>query len=260
MSEVLNKSEITKGQKQYHIALSPGDIGEYVLLPGDPARSDIVAAYLDDAKLMAQNREHRTFTGYYKGVKVSVTSTGMGCPSAAIASEELINIGAKTLIRIGSSAALDPRINIGDLMISCAAMKNEGTSRFYVPESFPAVPNYEFTWHLIQTANEMCKAGGEKVYVGINASDDAFYGETPEFIEKLRKLNIMNIEMESSAIYTIGHMRGVRTACICGASGNLTNKEVIYTEKNEKLAEAWESEIRIVLETIYRFEMQKIEQ
>ena len=87
MSEILNKNEVTLGQKQYHIALSPGEIGEYVLLPGDPVRSDIVAGYLDDAKLMANNREHRTFTGYYKGVKVSVTSTGMGCPSAAIAAE-----------------------------------------------------------------------------------------------------------------------------------------------------------------------------
>lgn len=257
MSEILNKSEITKGQKQYHIALSPGEIGEYVLLPGDPARSDIVANYLDDAKLMANNREHRTFTGYYKGIKVSVTSTGMGCPSAAIAAEELINIGAKALIRIGSSAALDPSIRIGDLMISKAAMKNEGTSRFYVPDSFPAVPDMELTWQLIQTAREMCKHTGEAVYVGINSSDDAFYGETPEFLDQLRKYKIMNIEMESSALYTIGHLRGVRTACICGTSGNLTNQEVVYTEKNEKLAEAWEREIRIVLETIYRFEQLK---
>ena len=257
MSEILNKSEITKGQKQYHIALSPGEIGEYVLLPGDPARSDIVATYLDDAKLMANNREHRTFTGYYKGVKVSVTSTGIGCPSAAIAAEELINIGAKALIRIGSSAALDPNIRIGDLMISRAAMKNEGTSRFYVPDSFPAVPDLELTWALIETAREMCKPTGEAVYVGINSSDDAFYGETPEFLDQLRKYKIMNIEMESSALYTIGHLRGVRTACICGTSGNLTNQEVIYTEKNVKLAEAWEREIRIVLETIYRFEQRK---
>ena len=257
MSEILNKNEVTLGQKQYHIALSPGEIGEYVLLPGDPARSDIVAGYLDDAKLMANNREHRTFTGYYKGVKVSVTSTGMGCPSAAIAAEELINIGAKALIRIGSSAALDPRIRIGDLMISRAAMKNEGTSRFYVPDSFPAVPDLELTWKLIETAREMCKPTGEAVYVGINSSDDAFYGETPEFLDQLRKYKIMNIEMESSALYTIGHLRGVRTACICGTSGNLTNQEVIYTEKNVKLAEAWEREIKIVLETIYRFEQQK---
>lgn len=257
MSTTIDKNAVTLGQKQYHIALEQGDIGEYVLLPGDPARSDIVAKYLDNAELKANNREHRTFTGSYKGVKISVTSTGMGCPSAAIAAEELINIGAKTLIRIGSSAALDPKIKIGDLMISTAAMKNEGTSRFYVPDNFPAVPDFEFTHQLIQTAKQHMEKTGEKVYIGINSSDDAFYGETPEFIDQLRKLKIMNIEMEASALYTVGHLRGVRVACICGCSGNLTNAEVIYTHKNEKLAEAWEREIRIVLEAIYQFEQAK---
>ncbi|NLC88842.1 MAG: nucleoside phosphorylase [Clostridiaceae bacterium] len=253
----LNKHEKTVGQKQYHIALEPGDIGEYVLLPGDPMRSDRVAKYLDDAELKANNREHRTFTGTYKGVRVSVTSTGMGCPSAAIATEELINIGAKCLIRIGSSAALDPEINIGDLMISTAAMKNEGTSKFYVPESFPAVPDFELTSILIDTAREKYAGTDEKVHVGISATDDAFYGETPEFVDKLRSYKIMNIEMEASAIYTIAHLRGVRAACICGCSGNLTNAEVIYTKKNEKLAEAWDKEIQVVLETIYRLEQMK---
>ncbi len=257
---VLNKQEVTLGQKQYHIALEPGEIGEYVLLPGDPARSDRVAKYLEDAQFMANNREHRTFTGYYKGIKISVTSTGMGCPSAAIAAEELINIGAKTLIRIGSSAALDPRIAIGDLMISTASMKNEGTSKFYVPDCFPAVPDFDFTHELITTARDMLSKTEENVYIGISATDDAFYGETPEFINSLRKLKVMNIEMEASALYTIGHLRGVRTACICGCSGNLTNAEVVYTKKNEKLAEAWDREIQVVLETIYRYEEAKKQQ
>ncbi len=257
MSTTLDKNAVTLGQKQYHITLEQGDIGEYVLLPGDPARSDIVAKFLDDAKLVGHNREHRSFTGSYKGVRVSVTSTGMGCPSAAIAAEELINIGAKVLIRIGSSAALDPEIQIGDLMISTAAMKNEGTSRFYVPDNFPAVPDFEFTHQLIQTARRRLAETGERVFIGVNSSDDAFYGETPEFVDSLRKLKIMNIEMEASALYTIGHLRGVRTACICGCSGNLTNAEVIYTHKNEKLAEAWEREIQIVLEAIYEFEQAK---
>ena len=96
----LDKELKTLGKKQYHIHLKPGDIGKYVLLPGDPARSDRVAKYLDNAEFVAENREHRTFTGYYKGVKISVTSTGMGCPSATIAAEELMNIGAECLIRI----------------------------------------------------------------------------------------------------------------------------------------------------------------
>ena len=145
----LDKESKTAGKKQYHIHLKPGDIGKYVLLPGDPARSDRVAKYLDNAEFVAVNREHRTFTGFYKGVKVSVTSTGMGCPSAAIAAEELMNIGAECLIRIGSSAALQDHIKIGDLMISTGSMKNEGTSRFYVPDCFPAVPDFDLTRAII---------------------------------------------------------------------------------------------------------------
>lgn len=257
MSNTLDKDAMTWGQKQYHIALCPEDIGEYVLLPGDPARSDIAAKYLDNAELKASNREHRTFTGYYKGIKVSVTSTGMGCPSATIAAEELIRIGAKTLIRIGSSAALDPRVRIGDLMVTVGAMKNEGTSKFYVPDGFPAVPDFELTNLLLQTAKELTAGTDTAVYAGITSSDDAFYGETPEFIDRLRSYKVMNLDMESSALYTVAHLRGVKAATINGTSGNLTNAEVIYTRKNEKLYEAWEKEIQIVLETIYRMEQLK---
>ena len=257
MSNTLDKDAMTWGQKQYHIALCPEDIGEYVLLPGDPARSDIAAKYLDNAELKASNREHRTFTGYYKGIKVSVTSTGMGCPSATIAAEELIRLGAKTLIRIGSSAALDPRVRIGDLMVTVGAMKNEGTSKFYVPDGFPAVPDFELTNLLLQTAKELTAGTDTAVYAGITSSDDAFYGETPEFIDRLRSYKVMNLDMESSALYTVAHLRGVKAATINGTSGNLTNAEVIYTRKNEKLYEAWEKEIQIVLETIYRMEQLK---
>jgi uridine phosphorylase len=254
---VLNKAEVTLGQKQYHIALNVGDIGEYVLLPGDPMRSDRVAKYLDNPQFIAHNREHRTFTGTYKGVKVSVTSTGMGCPSTAIACEELINIGAKVLIRIGSSAALKEGVKIGDLLISTGSMKNEGTSKFYVPEGFPAVPDFDLTNLMVQTARELTKGSDIKVHVGINATDDAFYGETQEWIEKLIQLKLLNVEMESSAIYTIAHLRDVKAACICGTSGNLKTGEVIYQTENVKLAEAWEKEIQVVLETIYRYEQSK---
>ncbi len=254
---ILNKNQVTKDAIQYHIALKPGDVGEYVLLPGDPARADIVAKFLDDAKFVANHREHRTFTGFYKGIKISVTSTGMGCPSAAIAAEELINIGAKVLIRIGSTAAIQDGISIGDLIITQAAMKNEGTSKFYVPEQFPAVADLDFTYKLKTVANEMTKASDTNVFYGISSTDDAFYGESPEWIQKLIDLKVTNIEMEASAIFTIAHMRGIKAACICGVSGNLKTGEVIYQEKNVKLAEAWEKEIQVVLETIYQFEKDK---
>ena len=253
----IDKSEVTKGVKQYHIALEPGDVGDYVLLPGDPARSNRVAKYLDNAVLKADHREHRTFTGDYKGVRISVCSTGMGCPSTAIAVEELANIGAHTFIRIGSSAALQPDIRIGDIVISNGAMKNEGTSKFYVPECFPAVPDLEFTYLLTQVAKDMTQDSDLGVYSGISATDDAFYGETEAWVQKLISLGIQNIEMEASALFTISHLRGLRAACICGVSGNLNTGEVVYTTENTKLADAWEKEIQIVLEAIYRCEQQK---
>lgn len=255
MSKILlNKDEQTIGKRQYHIHLSPGDVGKYVLLPGDPKRSDIVAKYLDDAKLVGDHREHRTFTGYYKGIKISSCSTGMGCPSAAIACEELINIGAECLIRIGSTGALQPGIEIGDLIISTASMKNEGTSRFYVPDCFPAVADFDLTRVLIDVAHEMQQELGYGLHYGINAVDDAFYGETPEWIEKLSKLGCLNVDMESSAIYTVCHRRQCRGAMISAVSGNLVTADVIYETKNERLVRGWENEIQVVLEAIHRFE------
>lgn len=250
----LDKESKTLGKKQYHIHLKPGDIGKYVLLPGDPARSDRVAEYLEDARLVANNREHRTFTGYYKGVQVSVTSTGMGCPSATIAAEELMNIGAECLIRIGSSAALQEGIKIGDLIISTGSMKNEGTSRFYVPDCFPAVPDFDLTRTILDTARDMESDLTGAVHYGINASDDAFYGETQEWIEKLSGLGCKNVEMESSALYTVCHRRKKRAAMICAVSGNLITGEVIYETVNEALVKGWDEEIKVVLEAIYRFE------
>jgi uridine phosphorylase len=252
--ELLNKEEKTLGKKQYHTLLSPGDIGQYVLLPGDPARSDRVAKYLDGAELIANNREHRTFTGYYKGVKISVTSTGMGCPSTAIAAEELINIGARCLIRIGSTGALQPHLAIGDLIITTGSMKNEGTSKFYVPDCFPAVPDFDLTRFLIDTAQEMKNGLGCGVYYGINATDDAFYGESPEWISSLNKLGCLNVEMESSALFTVCHRRGCRGAMISAVSGNLVTADVVYETFNDRLAQGWENEIRVVLEAISRFE------
>jgi uridine phosphorylase len=257
---MLNKDEKTIGKRQYHIHLSPGDIGEYVLLPGDPGRSDRVAQYLDNPILVANNREHRTFTGTYKGVKISVTSTGMGCPSAAIACEELINIGATCLIRIGSTAALQEGISIGDLLVSTGSMKNEGTSKFYVPDCFPAVPDFDFTRTLIDTAKDLQRQMGFGLKYGINASDDAFYGETPEWIEKLHGLGVLNVEMESSAIYTVCHRRNVRGAMISAVSGNLITGEVIYETENTKLADGWDQEIKVVLEAIVRFDIEQKQQ
>ena len=184
----------------------------------------------------------------------------MGCPSTAIAAEELMNIGAECLIRIGSSAALQEGIKIGDLMISTGSMKNEGTSRFYVPDCFPAVPDFDLTRTIIDTAREMQPELTGRVYYGINASDDAFYGETQEWIEKLSSYGCLNVEMESSALYTVCTRRKKRAAMISAVSGNLITGEVIYETANEGLANGWDEEIKVVLEAIYRFEKEQGEE
>ncbi len=134
-----------------------------------------------------------------------------GCPSTAIATEELANIGAKVFIRLGSCAALQDDINIGDLVITTAAMKNEGTSKFYVPDNLPAVADLEVTSELIRVAKELSTESDYKVHWGISSTDDSFYGETPpEWIQKLIDLNLKNIEMEASALFTVCHRRGVK--------------------------------------------------
>ncbi|NLJ61589.1 MAG: nucleoside phosphorylase [Firmicutes bacterium] len=250
----VNKAEKTYGRLQYHIRCNAGDVGKYVFLPGDPARSDRLAKYLTNPRLVASNREYRTFTGEYEGVKVSVCSTGIGCPSASIAVEELSNIGAEAFIRIGSTAALQPGIRIGDLIISIGSMKNEGTSRFYVPDTMPAVPDFRLTQVLVDTSESMMTELGYNLHVGINVTDDAFYGETPKLIEKFSQYGLLNVEMESSAIFTVARARGKKAAMICAVSGNIVTGDVIYEEENPALAEGWENEIRVALEAIKRYD------
>lgn len=256
----VNKMEVTSADiRQYCTTLEPGTVGKYVLLPGDPARSNRAAKYLEDAELVAESREFRTFTGYFEGIKMSVTSTGIGCPSASIATEELANIGAECFIRIGSTAAIEPSYRVGDLLISTGAMKNEGTSRFYVPDSFPAVPDLELTWMLLSQAKEEMEGTDVAVHAGIGTTDDSFFGETPEFIDRVAGYGCVNLDMEASGIFTAAIHRRKRAAAIYSVSANLRSGEIYYADgtkekDNEKLAAGWEHEILIALKTFARFD------
>ena len=251
--KIINKEERTRGKMQYHIRLKPGDVGEYVLLPGDPDRVLRIAKHLDDAQEMMFHREYRTCTGFYKGIRISATSTGIGCPSAAIALEELANIGAWVFIRVGSTGALQPHLHIGDLVISTGSMRNEGTSNFYAPPAFPAVPDHFLTHELYQAARALQPAREYQLYLGLNSSDDAFYGETPEWIQKLSALNLLNVEMESAALFTIASIRGLVAGMVCAVSGNLVTDEVIYEGENDGLVRGWEDAIDVALEGIVRY-------
>jgi uridine phosphorylase len=126
-------------------------------------------------------------------------------------------------------------------------MKNEGTSRMYVPDSFPAVPDLELTVALVAAARQVGGERGLGVHVGIGASDDAFYAETPEQIGKMSKLGLLNVEMEASALYTVGHLRGARTGMVCAVSGNLVTDDVVYEGVNERLVTGWEAAIEVAI-------------
>ncbi|MCW5875818.1 MAG: nucleoside phosphorylase [Anaerolineales bacterium] len=203
--------------KQHHIDLKPGDVGRYVLLPGDPGRTELIASYFDDAKEIAYKREYRTFTGTLLGEKVSVTSTGIGCPSAAIAIEELIAIGADTFIRVGTSGGMQPGTQTGEVAVVSGAIRDEGTTSHYMPIEFPAVADLDVTLALRKAAIDL----GQPYRVGVSQSKDSFYGEvSPERMPVARRLQdrwkawvdggAVCSEMEASALFVIASIQRVR--------------------------------------------------
>lgn len=207
--------------KQFHIDVAPGEVGKYVIMPGDPKRCAKIAKYLDNAKLVADKREYVTYTGYLDGEKVSVTSTGIGGPSAAIALEELVKCGADTFIRVGTCGGIDLNVKGGDLIIATGSIRAEGTSREYAPIEFPAVADLEVTNALVAAAKKL----GYTYHAGVVQCKDAFYGQhEPERMpvsyellnkwEAWKRLGCKASEMESAALFIAASHLGVR----CGSN------------------------------------------
>ena len=208
-------------EKQYHINLSSEDIGKYVILPGDPGRCEKIAEYLENPVLVASNREFTTYTGMLDGEKVSVTSTGIGGPSAAIAMEELVRCGADTFVRIGTCGGMQPEVKSGDIVIATGSIRMEGTSKEYAPIEYPAVASLEVTNALVQAAKE----DGCTWHTGVVQSKDAFYGQhEPEAMpvgyellnkwEAWKKMGCLASEMESAALFIVaGKLRVRAGAC-----------------------------------------------
>lgn len=250
------------GSRQYHIQVADGEVGRYVILPGDPKRCEKIAQYFDNPVLVADNREYVTYTGTLDGVKVSVTSTGIGGPSAAIAMEELCRCGADTFIRIGTCGGMQPEVKSGDVVIATGAIRMEGTSREYAPIEFPAVPDLAVT-------NALAAAAGTKgfpFHTGVVQSKDSFYGQhepetkpvSYELVNKWeawKRLGCLASEMESAALFVVAGYLHVRAgACYL----------VVANQEREKLglenpvAHNTDMAVQVAVEAVCRLIQERI--
>ena len=220
--------DYTQGSnKEYHIGVGKGDVGEYVILPGDPKRCAKIAKHFDNPVLVGDSREYVTYTGTLDGVKVSVTSTGIGGPSASIAMEELVKCGAKTFIRVGTCGGIDINVKGGDLVIATGAIRFEGTSKEYAPIEFPAVANLDVINALVSASKKLDKT----YHTGVVQCKDSFYGQhrpetLPNSYELLNKwdawvrLGTKASEMESAALFIVASYLGVKCGSVFLAVAN----------------------------------------
>ncbi|MBP1921585.1 uridine phosphorylase [Halorubrum alkaliphilum] len=238
-------SEDPNAEKQYHLEVGPDDVADAVLLPGNPERVDKVTALWDAHEEVAHHREYRTATGAYDDAPISVTSTGIGSPSATIAVEELARVGVETFIRVGSCGAIQPEMDVGDLVITTGAVRQEGTSDEYVREDYPASADGEVVSALVAAAERL----GHDYHMGITMSADSFYAGQgrPGFegfeaagsdalVEELREANVKNVEMEASAILTVANVYGLRAGAVCSVYANRVTGE-FRTEGETRAAE-----------------------
>ena len=213
------------GARQYHIGLQRGELAEYVLLVGDPGRVAKVAKRWDAIELERSNREITTVTGTYRGMRLSCMSTGMGPDNVEIVFAETVEITDEpTFVRIGSSGALQPEIRLGDLIVSIGAVRLENTTDFYVHPGYPAVAHRDVVWALERACRDM----DIRYHVGLTATASGFYAPQaramrtlpvryPELAEELRRQRVANLEMESSALFVLAHLAGLRSGTICAA-------------------------------------------
>lgn len=241
--------------EQPHILLKPGDVSKYIILAGDPGRIIRLAKYLDSYEELAYNREFRTIRGTYKGVDITAVSTGIGAPSTAICMEELIACGGEYFIRIGSGGAVQPYIRLGDLVISTAAVREDGTSRMYIEDKYPAVADLELTSVIVET----CKELGFPYYSGLIRSHDSFYVDNEdELMRYWNRKNILSSDMESGVIFTLAQLRGVKAASILNTvveyESNVKDGIGDYVKEKASTIEGEKREIILALETMVRLE------
>ncbi|MGH2462481.1 MAG: nucleoside phosphorylase [Candidatus Limnocylindria bacterium] len=235
MSEPTSADAPRTGARQYHIALERGELAEYLLLVGDPGRVAKVAARFDSIELERSNREITTATGTYRGMRLSAMSTGMGPDNVEIVLAEVLEITDQpTLVRIGSSGALQPNIALGDLVVSTGAVRLENTTDYYVHPGYPAIAHRDVVWAL----EEACRQQGYAHHVGITATAPGFFAPQgramrtlpvryPDLTEELRSQGVANLEMESSALFVLAGLAGSRAGTICAVYAQRTDGSFI---------------------------------
>ena len=224
---------------------------EIAFLPGAPERALGIAKKFSSCEKVAEQREFVTYKGEIEGKNVCVTSTGIGCPSAAIVVEELANCGVHTFIRVGTTGAIQEDIELGDVIIAEATVRGDGTTKEYTGEEYPAIANSDVVKALLKSAEEVKEERGMNFHVGIVRTNDAFYG-APDFggiVERYQRLGVLSFEMECSAVFTIARLRGLKAGAVLGVVGNIVTKEHIYKSKKyeTKAKEAEKNAIEVVV-------------
>jgi len=238
--------------KQPHLLVEAGEVPDLALVPGDPGRVERIADHCEDVDHLTDNREYTLVTATYEGRPLTICSTGVGSPSAAIAVEELAAVGVETFLRVGTTGALQRGIEIGDMVVATAAAKNEGTTKRYEDVEYPAAADYETLSALVEGARDR----DEDVHVGPIATDDAFYAETEAYVEDWERAGLLAVEMEAAAIFTLARRKGLRAGAICTVDGNLVEGTQKGETEDEELPEKAQNNvgraIGIALEAVTR--------
>jgi uridine phosphorylase len=223
------------GERQYHIDLGPGEVAEYILLPGDPDRTSRIARLLDDVELERRHREFASVTGTYRGQRVSIVSTGIGTDNVEIVMAEILAITERpTLIRVGSCGSLQPEMGLGDLVITTGAVRLETTTSWFVHDGYPAVADYEAVVALIEAAEGL----GKRYHVGITATSPGFFGAQgrpipqlpiryPDLAEDMARQRVMNFEMEGSAVLVLAGLARCRAGVVCAVYAQRTTGDFV---------------------------------
>lgn len=242
-------SPYTANMSQIHVRAQPHDVSPYVLLPGDPGRARWIAeTYLDSPVLYTEHRGLLGFTGTYRGVRVSVQTTGMGCPSASIVAEELVRLGATHLLRVGTCGAATARLAPADLVIAQAAVPNDGTTRQYLGGA-PYAPTASF--ELVEAGVAAARDLNLPHHVGLVMTEDAFYASTPEHARKWAGYGVLAFEMEASALFLVAAMRGVHAGCLVTVSNDIGDPQLV---PDEVLAGGVDAMTRAALESFVRID------